>query len=703
MSWFSNMKVGKKIIYSFLLVSAISAFIGFQGLSDMSNINDMLNSLYANETLGLSYVKEANVDLIYFSRAQANLLLASTAEEREKYRSTMLTYEQKMKENIEKAKPLIHNEAGIKLLADFESSWNDYKSVSDKVVELCSSEDLEHARESVRLSQTTGHEKITVVASIMTELCRLKESNGKEAYDQSDVIYSEGRRSLILLIIGGVGIGLVIGFFISRYISINIKKITERMESLSNVCLTNLTAGSESFANGNLYANIETGTKALEVKSNDEFGDLATTLNQMISKTQNTVASVQKAMKTVIDTTSEIGLLVSASEEGKLKVRGNVEKFNGGFKEIIKGLNNTLDTVVAPINEQSDVLDKMSQGDLTVRMMGDYKGDFLIIKNSINKLGESLNNVIDEVNEAVQATASASSQISSSTEEMAAGAQEQSAQTTEVASAVEQMTTTILQTSQNSSSAVDKAKKAGTIAVDGGTVVNQTIDGMNKIAKIVIEAAGTVRELGKSSDQIGEIIQVIDDIADQTNLLALNAAIEAARAGEQGRGFAVVADEVRKLAERTTKATKEIAVMIKQIQKDTQGAVESIELGTQEVESGKQLAGQAGDSLMQIIKATDEVQNEISQVATASEEQSSAAEQISKSIEGISSVTQQSAAGTQQIARAAEDLNRLTDNLQNLIAQFKVSNENGSGVKKQKSVLLNTGKHRFASNTLGVN
>ena len=194
---------------------------------------------------------------------------------------------------------------------------------------------------------------------------------------------------------------------------------------------------------------------------------------------------------------------------------------------------------------------------------------------------------------------------------------------------------------------------------------------------MVNKSAETVKELGKSSDQIGEIIGVIDDIADQTNLLALNAAIEAARAGEQGRGFAVVADEVRKLAERTTKATKEIAGMIKKIQADTTGAVQSMEEGTQEVERGIELADKAGMSLKEIVGVSQKVTDMVTQIAAASEEQSSASEQISKNVEGISKVTGETAQGTQQIARAAEDLNRLTENLQKLIGQFKLGRTDG--------------------------
>ena len=305
------------------------------------------------------------------------------------------------------------------------------------------------------------------------------------------------------------------------------------------------------------------------------------------------------------------------------------------------------------------------------------------LQNSFDRFVGSIRDTLIRVSETATSVASASAQISSSTEEMAAGSQEQTTQSEEIARAVEQMAKSIAVNSENAGEAAHTAEKAKGAAEQGGKVVLDTVNEMKQIANVVRESAGTIQNLGKSSDQIGEIIGVIEHIADQTNLLALNAAIEAARAGEQGRGFAVVADEVRKLAEQTTKATKQIAGMIQQIQSDSHGAVRTMANATKQVDAGIVLADHAGVSLQEIVEISQKVTHMVSQIAVANEEQSSTSEQISKNMEAIASVTQQTASGTQQIARAAEDLNRLTETLQSLVNQFKLNAQNENGALSQ--------------------
>jgi methyl-accepting chemotaxis protein len=331
--------------------------------------------------------------------------------------------------------------------------------------------------------------------------------------------------------------------------------------------------------------------------------------------------------------------------------------------------------ILAPLREMSTGIDRVAGGDLTRTIAVETTDEIGTMAGHFNAMTERLRELLGQIHTATATIASATTQISASTEQMAAGTQEQSSQTSEVAGAVEEMTRTIVENSKNATKTAETARDARVAAEKGGSVVTATVEGMKRIAATSKQSAETVQALGRSSNQIGEIVGVIDDIADQTNLLALNAAIEAARAGEQGRGFAVVADEVRKLAERTTKATKEIADMIRTIQRETAGAVQTMEQGDAEVQNGITQADQAGSSLREIVAISQRVGDMITQIATASEEQSTTSEEIARNVEAITNVTQETARGTQQVARAAEDLNRLTANLQSLLSAFHLEEE----------------------------
>ena len=333
--------------------------------------------------------------------------------------------------------------------------------------------------------------------------------------------------------------------------------------------------------------------------------------------------------------------------------------------------------ITRPVDRIVASAERIAEGDLTIEAPVQSNDEIGRLALAFNGMVYKLKEAMFQVNDTSNSVASASAQISASAEQMAAGAREQSSQTTQVAAAVEEMSATILENSRNAANTSETARQAKETAEAGYTVVNETIEGMKRIAEVVRQSATTVDALGESTSRIGNIVSVIDEIADQTNLLALNAAIEAARAGEQGRGFAVVADEVRALAKRTSDATKEIADMIRKIQDDTGGVVRTMRTGTEQVDDGIALADQAGRSLQEIVDKVDKVAGMIVQIAAATEEQSAASEEIASNVEEISLVTHQTAGATDQVARAAEELNRLTESLRELVNRFELGATQG--------------------------
>ncbi len=325
---------------------------------------------------------------------------------------------------------------------------------------------------------------------------------------------------------------------------------------------------------------------------------------------------------------------------------------------------------------------------------GDLTGDDLAIQNhdelgsltiSINDMSQSLKTLVREASSASDEVASASMQIAASSAEMSQGMGDQNKQVTQIASAIEQMSASIVEVARKSGEAAANAEQSGQMAQTGGEVVNQTIEGMQAISEAVSASAASVTELGKRGEQIGAIIEVINDIADQTNLLALNAAIEAARAGEHGRGFAVVADEVRKLADRTTKATEEIAGSIKAIQTETQDAVARMNAGTEQVTRGVDRATEAGQSLQQIVTSATEVSGMIQSIAAAAQQQSAASEQVSRTVQSIGAIAAQAEEGANQAAEAVTGLAQRSANLQSMLSRFRINKSQAVGSQVQTS------------------
>ncbi len=675
MNWFSNIKFVRKIQGGFAFLAAISviiALISFLQLNKMLKVKDQIFDEYI--------IPQEQISSIYsnYQHTQYLMMQFSMPAFAGKFNENAKAY-YGLRASIDSSITLLSKsnlDGSIsKEIKNVKNIWEQYKSlVADAILSASATKSYDMASD---IATSSGEE---VGVKLLNKFEDIHKELTQKGSELNSIVKSSVDNSVIYLLIFSI-IGSLIFILSVFYLAPAIAKPLERLKQVV-----------KEFALGNYDVVINYNTK-------DEVGELAESLKVLQNAQVDKIYAAQqiaagkiskvplasdkdalaiafnKEAETIEELLNEADKLIKANKEGNLTVRGNSLKFDGEWGKLIEGINSILEAVLAPIYASADVLKIMANGDFTQKVLGDFKGDHQLIKDNINSLISSLSEALNKVSQTVLSTASASNQISASVEEMAAGASEQTQQISEVASSIEQMTKTILDNTKNASLAADTAKGAGDKAKLGGKVVEDTIGGMMRIAEVVKRSAETVEALGKSSDAIGEIIQVIEDIADQTNLLALNAAIEAARAGEQGRGFAVVADEVRKLAERTTKATKEIAVMIKQIQNDTTEAVASMKKGKQEVDAGKDLAIKAGEVLNDIIEGAQKVSDVAVLVAAASEEQSATAEEISQNIESINNVTKQSAIGSQQIANAAEGMSNLTQNLEKLISHFKIDQD----------------------------
>ena len=315
---------------------------------------------------------------------------------------------------------------------------------------------------------------------------------------------------------------------------------------------------------------------------------------------------------------------------------------------------------------------QLAAGDLTVSVQTNGKDELSRVGASFNQMARHIAELIGQVNTASILVNQHADGLLQSSSQVAQSSRRQSQRATEAAESVEQFNNAFKEIAATSENIVSAVRTARELSKHGDTVVANVVKGIEKVSKTVNESAEAIADLGQRSNQIGQILSVIKDIADQTNLLALNAAIEAARAGEQGRGFAVVADEVRKLAERTTAATSEISSMVGIIQDDTGRAVTTMHQSNADVQEGVSLANQAGRALQDIAGSVEQVATMIGRIAAATQEQSGASEALTQSVEEIAQVADENSRAIEHAASASQELVSCSQSLQHIVSQFRL-------------------------------
>lgn len=328
-------------------------------------------------------------------------------------------------------------------------------------------------------------------------------------------------------------------------------------------------------------------------------------------------------------------------------------------------------SIAGRLQQVVEVARNVAQGrlDSTIeRAGGDEIGTLL---NAFATMQERLREMIGQIRAGAVQLVSAAQNISSASTQLSVSTQEQSQAASSMAATVEELTVSINHVADNANEAHGLSSDSGRQSAEGGAVIQETLVSMQRIADTVQGAAVQIAVLGQHSDQISSIVNVIKEIADQTNLLALNAAIEAARAGEQGRGFAVVADEVRLLAQRTANSTQEITEMIKKIQQGTRSAVSNMEIGVQQVSSGVEQASQAGEAIVAIRQASASVVGVVDQISLALREQTVASQDVARNVERIAQMSMENSEAVADTSRTAQGLQQLAVSLEKHVASFR--------------------------------
>ena len=330
--------------------------------------------------------------------------------------------------------------------------------------------------------------------------------------------------------------------------------------------------------------------------------------------------------------------------------------------------------IINPVRQVADTLREIAQGegDLTRRLKAGGRNELGDLIQAFNAFADKIHGLVRQVSSTSSQVAAAAEQLYATTDQTSEQVRRQHSETEQVATAMNEMAATVQEVARNAAEAAQAASGTRAEAVSGEAVVQQTIRSIEDLANQVESATQVIGRLSEDSENIGKVLEVIRGVAEQTNLLALNAAIEAARAGEQGRGFAVVADEVRTLAGRTQSSAKEIQAMIERLQGSAAGAVTVMEDGRGKARDSVIQAGKAGQSLQAISSAVNSINDMNAQIASAAEQQSAVTEEINRNITNIAQSVEQTSSGSDQVARASEELARLAAELQSVVGRFRV-------------------------------
>ena len=589
MKWFNNLRVGAKLGLGFglcITMSVAITVIGVAGMHRIQVIDSRIaeDALTGAQALGKICASSDHLRIDQFrywtcnpkDRAKCEQTMAGDIADTEK---ALADYGTSLNEVEDKNN-----------FAELQAGWQGFKDFNNNSFLPLAKADSPKVSQLMNVTSRPIHDRFRKQALKMMDWNgALAARLGKE----SKAVSAAARNQITLLAVGVVLVGIFIAMFISTKVARGVKAVASALEQMRLDSITSLSSAIRAMESGDLTAKIDSESAPLNIESNDEIGQLATTFNKTLEIVQSAIASFRQSQASLCDLIGGIKGSVGQVNECSQSLAANAQQFAA-----------STDQIAGTMREVANASDQAARG----------------------------------ATEVAQGSTSQAQSVSESSE------------------LVKQLVSAVHKVAVDAQEATSAADSAGTAATSGVDIVNRSIDGMRSIQSTVGESAKVIAILGESSQRIGTIVETINEIAEQTNLLALNAAIEAARAGEAGRGFAVVADEVRKLAERSGSATREIGSLISEIQNQTSRAVASMEAGTEEVLAQSEQANATGEAFKKIEDAFRSVISKVEGISAAAQEMSAASDQVSKSMAEVAAVVEESSAAAEELSASAEEV-----------------------------------------------
>jgi len=701
MSFVDDMKVGKKLMGGFLIVLLILVGVAALGYVNLQDAAARQNALYEKmqgaENLALTNaaLEKMRGDIYRYIAVPADRQSTSAS-----LASQVVIINDNMK--AFRSRPL--TDADKATLAKFDEAWARMQTTY-KQIEV----DTDAGQiAAVDAALAAGSPAVTARAECLDAVRTLVTSAFSQAEDLNNATDAAAAAASLLMIIAtivAVIAGMGIAVLLSKSITGPIELVRQNISEIHKGHLTQRLSLNRKDEIGEMAETMDAFSDDLQkyvigTLKQIAQGDLSRNLKVRDDKDE-IVPAMMTTMEALRGLVAEATMLSKAAVEGKLSTRGNADKFQGGYKEIIQGVNETLDAVVVPVNEAMHVSSEYAQGNFTARFNEKIKvqGDFVKFKGALDNIGIEVAKSLSMINQQVGDLAASAEEANASVEEVSAGSAqvaknasgvsinaERATQGVEqVQKAMEDLSRTIQDVATKSELVAKIVQDTTNYSRDGMELARKTEQGMQGITKSSNDVNQIILEIKGQMEKISEIVNLITDLANQTNLLALNAAIEAARAGEAGRGFAVVATEVKSLAVESRASAERISEMIDNLQKQTLNAVDAVSAANAGVKEGSEALHETLSSFNNIVSSIDKISQNVSEVAAAAEEQAASVEEVTASVNEVGGLMQattreatdaaaaseESSAAIDQITKVVSNVNTIVDKVTKEVARFR--------------------------------